>query len=98
MPFEDRRFVIVGKFHVMTGEYYGPSGDYESYEPGGLEKMKHNTILVLDSWWPGREKHYDLEEARRMATNLPRKELAKMFDCVWDIRAEKAECVPTVES
>lgn len=90
-PALERKFVIVNRFHVMTGEYYAPDG-YRSYDgeyaysAGGLDKQKYNTILVLESWWTGRI--FDLKHATEMS-NLPRKNLIQSYDCVWDIRAEK---------
>jgi hypothetical protein len=91
-PAMERQFMVVNRFHVMTGEYYGPSGGGDDYEPGGLDKMKYNTILVLTGWWPGRIIYLNYE---RESSNIPRADLLKSFYCVWDIRVEKVTPVPS---
>lgn len=41
---------VVDIKHVMTGEYYPPSGDYDWYEPGGLyDQTQHRIAKVYVS-------------------------------------------------
>lgn len=37
---------------VMTGTHYGPGGDYDDYEPGGLSNMRHNRIHRISVYRP----------------------------------------------
>lgn len=46
----ERPLTVIARYHVMTGEYYPPSGGGDHYEPGGLFNQKLNTILVLNSY------------------------------------------------
>jgi len=49
--FENRVFTVHRKRTVQTGEYFAPSGGYDSWngeywsEPGGLENKKHHVLL-----------------------------------------------------